>query len=105
MKISLRELKVLISEAVDKKLQEHSPTGDIGRGGVNWAELKYQFAKGRLEGSWRLIMTAMEETGGDQERALQLLKAAVAKFESKKSPPPPQEEEPEEMDDPVFRPL
>jgi len=104
MKISLKELKVLISEAVDNKIQE-SPTGDIGST-HSWANLKYLLGRGHLEGSWRVIMTAMEETGGDPQRAMFLLKTSIAKLEIKlEKEPKPSEEEgmgPESEEDPVF---
>lgn len=85
MKITLAELKKLVTEAVDSKLQE------AGMFGIDWEKMKLLQATNRLKGRWRLIMTAVEETG-DPERALAVLKAAVATLELHKSKSPPKQE-------------
>jgi hypothetical protein len=94
MQISITELKKLVKEAVDKKLQE------AGMFGIDWEKMKLLQATNRLKGRWRLIMTAVEETG-DPEKALAVLKSAVATLELHKSKSPnPEPETPPVADEP-----
>jgi len=86
MEISLTELRSLIREAVDKKLQE------AGMFGIDWEKMKLLQAQGKLKGRWSLIMTAMAGAGGDPEKALALLKSAVATLELHKSHNPKPEQ-------------
>lgn len=91
MKISSTQLKSLIAEAVNTKLQES------GAFGIDWAKMELLHAQGRLHGKWHVIMTAMKETG-DAEKALAVLKSAVATLELHKSQNPPKTEEVPEED-------
>lgn len=79
MKITVKELKTIIAEAVDRKLQE------AGVFGIDWDKMKALHAKGQLKGRWHVIMTAMVEAGGEPEKALALLKSAVAALELHKN--------------------
>lgn len=96
-KITLAELKSIIRETIENELSTSSMIGENGHD-VNWDEMRFLNAQGKLRGSWKIIMAAMEDTGGDKTKALQLLKASVAKMESK-MPQEPEMASTEELTD------
>jgi hypothetical protein len=97
MKISLKQLKSIINETVSKNLSSSGIIGLVSESEqpVDWENMRLLLKMGKLRGSWLVIMTALEATGGDKEKALQLLKASVAKLESKM--PTEKQDKPEEM--------
>jgi len=96
MKISKENLSKMIEEAVTDKLKEHYRGGEDAWG-INWKEMAWQDAQGgRLSPKWEVIMRARMATSGDMDKALQVLKAAVATLEIHKgrAPQAPAPEEP-----------
>jgi hypothetical protein len=92
-KISVQELKQLISNTIKEELSLNGVTSL--NESTNWDELKYLYGRGKLSGSWKIIMSAMSETGGDKNKAFNLLKIATAKLGNEMyAEPKPKEEEP-----------
>lgn len=102
MKISREGLKKLIGESVAKIVSESDPKPPTG--GINWDNLTYLHRKGqmsRLNPKWQVIMTVREIVGGDMDRALAILKAAVATLEAGKSAMPAKPVADEPSEDPL----
>lgn len=100
MKIKKEDLEKIIKECVDAKIEEleESMQPDSSKQ-INWHMMKYLHAKGKLHGKWHIIMTAFLEAGENDEKALAMLKAAVATLEAKKSSNDKPEEEMASLED------
>lgn len=108
-KVSVQELKKLVTETILEEINKKTTKTKFSEGvigpaavkesgrGVNWDELRLLHGRNKLTGSWRVIMTALAETGEDKHKAVNLLKIALAKLQKNLEPakenPQPTEDE------------